>query len=204
VYPTPLPSPTSFRGARAREDPVLVRAHVQDVPPCGEDVPRPVPVVRIEVEDCHAVETFEEVGGRDRHVVEVAETAAIVGPGVVPRRTHEGERRSPRFRARDRGRDRASRRQLRVRVCVRMNGSVRVQVSLTEVLHEVRVGLCVHGFDLRARGGLGHRPIPEAQTLELPQDRFDPLRCLHVARQVHMARAVRGVDKRGGVNHRFR
>jgi hypothetical protein len=90
-------------------------------------------------------------------------------------------------------------------MCIRMNGGVRIEIPLPEVLDKIRVRLRVDGLDLRARRGFGlPQGICKAEAFELPEDRLDPLRGLDVARQVDVARALRRVDEHGASNPRVR
>ena len=82
-----------FGGARARKDPVLMGREIEDRWRRREDIVRPVAMVGVVVEDRDASSLTGLLGPGNRDVVEVAETAAVVRPGVVARRSHESDRR---------------------------------------------------------------------------------------------------------------
>ena len=189
---TALARPGIFRGTRPRIDPVLVRGHVEDRGILGEDVPRPVSVMGVVIQDGDATTRGDLFRGGDRDVVQIAEPAAIVRACMVTGRPDQGD---ARMAVSDRGpsreEDATHGEQANVE-CVSMDRGLRIQEALPETPDQFDVRSSMDAPEVRDRRGRRcFDPMKKPFPLQALYDGPKAVRPLHVERRRDMVEEPR-------------
>ena len=170
-----------FRGTRPRIDPVLVRGHVEDRGILREDVPRPVSVMGVVVQDGDATTRGDLFRRSDRDVVQIAEPATIIRARMVTGRPDQGD---GRMAVSDRGASReehASRREPGDVERAPMDRGLRIQEALPEIPDPFDVRLPVDAPKVRdRRRGRRFDPLEEPFPLQALDDGPKTIRPLHM------------------------
>src|SRR5207247_482593 len=170
--------PGIFRGTRPRIDPVLVRGHVEDRGILREDVPRPVSVMGVVIQDGDATTRGDLFRGGDRDVVQITEPAAIVRACMVTGRPDQGD---ARMAVSDRGpsreEDATHGEQANVE-CVSMDRGLRIQEALPETPDQFDVRSSMDAPEVRdSRGRRCFDPMKKPFPLQ-PLASTDRRRCV--------------------------
>src|SRR5437867_4166862 len=187
-----------LRRARARIDPVLVGGQVQDGRAAREHVEGPVPVMGVVVQDGDAPSLGDLIRGGDGDVVQITEAASVVGPGMMARRSHEGDARPPVADRGSRPVQDGPRREGRKVERPRGHGRLGVQPTFAEIREVLEVRRVVASRELG--GGRGGRPLDireQIRPFQVGDNRPQPIRPLHMKGRRDVVQEPGIVDQHG-------
>jgi len=187
-----------LRRARARIDPVLVGGQVQDGRAAREHVAGPVPVMGVVVQDGDAPSLGDLIRGGDGDVVQITEAASVVGPGMMARRSHEGDARPPVADRGSRPVQDGPRREGREVERPRVHGRLGVQPTFAEISEVLEVRRVVDSRELG--GGRGGRPLDireQIRPFQVGDNRPQPIRPLHMKGRRDVVQEPGIVDQHG-------